>query len=184
MNECNKHGWTTVRPPVAVTTSSSKEQFKEQSDAVIRKNGLEYNTMIKSWDFLNEIPVGIDDPIDWLNHADYSKYSITNQKALGEHGDRCIPIDVEWETKFRNPDLSDWSDEFVDDWYANRVFMISDDAANYTFIIHGRKVRKYPTKTWWTGPSPNNWNFLPLSEVCKVWTSTDETWIRDEPWPQ
>ena len=182
LNECNKHGWTTIRPPVAVTTTGDKSLFKEQADAVIKRDGLEYITMIKSWDFLNNIPDNHEDPVSWLNHADYSQYSITNQKSLGTEGDRWIPIDVVWETKFRDPNLSDWSDDFVYDWYNKRVFIVADDAARYSFIIHGRKVRNYPPRTWWTGPSPNSWNFIPLSEVSKVWTSTDDTWIRDTPW--
>jgi hypothetical protein len=110
LNECSKHGWTTIRPPVAVTTSSDKQSFREQADAVIKRDGLEYITMIKSWSFLDNIPVGLEDPFDWLNSADYSSYSLTNQRSLGQPGDRWIPIDEVWEKKFRDPMQSDWSE--------------------------------------------------------------------------
>lgn len=185
LNEFNKHGFDVKRPAVCIASDPSLRQyFKEDRDliATSRQTGREYIVHVKQFDLLNSIPDGTDDPVQWLQTCDISRYSVTNQKALGKEHERCIPLDLTWETKFRPSDMTDWDDEFIADFYSNRIFAVADTEVRYVFIVHGRRVRKYPPRTWWTGPSPNSWNFIPLNEVNKVWKDTDTEYIRDRPW--
>lgn len=184
-NEFNKHGFDSSSNAKCVASDPTlRHLFKEDCDfrATSKLSAKEYIVHVKRFDLLNQIPDGIQDPVAWLQSCDISHYSRTNQRAIGEVNSRRIPVDIIWEDKFRPRNLVEWDDEFVEDWYSNRIFAIADERVRYIFIVHGRRVRRYSPVTFWTGPSGNNWNFIPVTEINKVWKDTDQEYVRDTPW--
>jgi hypothetical protein len=185
LNEFSKHGWFTTRPALAVAKEKkNRKYFKEKSDGTGTSplSGKTYHIMVKKFTLLDNIPDNCVDPIQYLQTMDISSKSLSNQRFLGEEGKRNLPIDVIYERKFRDDSTADWDDEFIADFYRDRVFAIADSSVRYIFLVHGAKVRKYPAKAYHTGSSVDYWNYIPLTEVSKVWKSTDTEYIRDMPW--
>jgi hypothetical protein len=137
--------------------------------------------MIKRCAWLDEIPDNCNDPIGYLQNVKLTD-SLANQRLKGEPGNRYLPIDVVWEDKFKDKELSDWEDTLVYDFYRKRAWVITDFKLRYIFIVGGLKVIKAEPMPYYLRGQGNNWNRVPLNDIKAVIKSTDTNYYRERPW--